>query len=215
MKPVDDSAEQGQAAATFEKLRERLLDLSKKNRMLNYNLGARSKRHLQVVDEVLEEIYRKLTEEEVSLRVEPLEEPEDIPPEEKTEEFIAAYEHAKVSNLEYLTKLQALESAGRDDEIELTKLERSLRDQVRNEFGLAPRPKKTEINRADHARHLGIDPNIELNPSAAKASHRDAALQTLKFPDELERIMANITADAKLSEQEMGVSTLSAKLLQR
>jgi hypothetical protein len=101
VKPAEDSTEQGQAAATFEKLRERLLDLSKKNRMLNYNLGARSKRHLQVVDEVLEEIYRKLTDEEVSLRVEPLEEPEDIPPEEKTEEFIAAYEHAKVSNLEY------------------------------------------------------------------------------------------------------------------
>src|SRR6266581_3424832 len=113
---VEDLNEQSRLAATYENLREKLLDLSKKNRMLNYSLGARSKRHLQIVDEVLEEIYRKLVSEEAVLRIEPLEEPEDIPPEEKTEEFIAAFEHAKVSNLEYLTRLQALESAGRDDE---------------------------------------------------------------------------------------------------
>ena len=34
------------------------------------------------------------------------------------------------------------------------------------------------------------------------------ALQTLKFPDELDRIMGKIVADAKLAEQEMGISTL-------
>ena len=42
----------------------------------------------------------------------------------------AALEHAKVSHLEYLTKLEALESAGRDDEFELLRLERELRDHV-------------------------------------------------------------------------------------
>jgi hypothetical protein len=78
---VEDLNEQSRLAATYENLREKLLDLSKKNRMLNYSLGARSKRHLQIVDEVLEEIYRKLVGEEAVLRIEPLEEPEDIPPE--------------------------------------------------------------------------------------------------------------------------------------
>jgi Protein of unknown function (DUF4011) len=205
---VEDRNEQSRLAATYENLREKLLDLSKKNRMLNYSLSARSKRHLQIVDEVLEEVYRKLTGEDTALRIEPLQEPEDIPPEEKTEEFVAAFEHAKVSNLEYLTRLQALESAGRDDEMELAKLERNLRDQIRSDFGLHPRPKKAEINRADHARRLNIEPNVELGATKSKPSHSDAALQTLKFPDELERIMGNIAADAKLSEQEMGISTL-------
>ena len=82
---AEDIDEQSRLAATYENLREKLLDLSKKNRMLNYNLGARSKRHLQIVDEVLEDTYRKLTGEDAALRIEPLEEPEDIPPEEKTE----------------------------------------------------------------------------------------------------------------------------------
>jgi len=76
--------------------------------MLNYSLGSRSKRHLQIVDEVIDEAYKKLVSEEATLRIDPLEEPEGVPPEEKTEEFIAALEHAKVSHLEYLTKLEQI-----------------------------------------------------------------------------------------------------------
>ncbi|WP_375312819.1 DUF3320 domain-containing protein [Bradyrhizobium sp. A5] len=205
---MDALGEHGRLTEVYGRLRLKLLDLSKKNRMLNYSLSTRSKRHLQIVDEVIDEIYKKLIVEEATLRIEPLEEPEDVPPEEKTEEFAAALEHAKVSHLEYLTKLEALESAGRDDEFELAKLERELRDHVREEFGLPPRPKKAELNRAEHARRIGIDPNFELGPAKTKPSHSDTALQTLKFPDELERIMGKIVADAKLSEQEMGISTL-------
>lgn len=205
---MDALGEHGRLTEVYGRLRLKLLDLSKKNRMLNYSLSSRSKRHLQIVDEVIDEIYKKLILEEATLRIEPLEEPEDVPPEEKTEEFAAALEHAKVSHLEYLTKLEALESAGRDDEFELVKLERELRDHVREQFGLPPRPKKAELNRAEHARRIGIDPNFELGPAKTKPSHSDTALQTLKFPDELERIMGKIVADAKLSEQEMGISTL-------
>src|ERR1700756_496730 len=109
---MDALDEHARLTEIYGRLRLKLLDLSKKNRMLNYSLSSRSKRHLQVVDEVIDEVYKKLIVEEATLRVEPLEEPKDVPPEEKTEEFTAAFEHAKVSNLEYLTKLQALESAG-------------------------------------------------------------------------------------------------------
>lgn len=208
MTVLDEPNEQLRLAGVYDRLRLKLLDLSKKNRMLNYSLGARSKRHLQIVDEVMEEVYRKLAGEDAALRIDPLEEPEDTPPEEKTEEFIAALEHAKVSNLEYLTKLQALESSGRDDELALGKLDRELRDHIRSEFDLPPRPKKTEINRVEHARRTNIDPNPELGRIKAKPSHSDAALQTLKFPDELERVLEKVVADARLSEQEMGLSTL-------
>ena len=105
-------------------------------------------------------------------------------------------------------KLEALRSQGRDDEIEHSRLERELRDKIRAQLDLPPRPKKTEINRADHARSLGIDPNPELQPKASKPSHTDEALQTLKFPDELESIAEKIFSDARLAEQEMGLSTL-------
>lgn len=71
--------EHGRLTEAYGRLRLKLLDLSKKNRMLNYSLGSRSKRHLQIVDEVIDETYRKLVKEEVSLRIDALEEPEDTP----------------------------------------------------------------------------------------------------------------------------------------
>jgi hypothetical protein len=53
-----------------------------------------------------------------------------------------------------------------------------------------------------------LNPISELQPAKTKASHTDQALQTLKFPDDVERIMGKIVADARLAEQEMGISTL-------
>lgn len=203
-----DATESHRLSVLYEQLRLKLLDLSKKNRMLNYSLGAKFKRHVQIINEVLEEVYKKLVEQDASLRILPLDDPEDIPHDEKTDDFIAAFEHAKVTDIEYLTKLEALESQGHDDEIALSRLERELRDKVRSQLGLSPRPKKSEINRAEHARSLGIDPNPELQAKVSKTSHSDEALQTLKFPDELERVMEKISSDARLSEQEMGLSTL-------
>jgi hypothetical protein len=205
---VGEAAEQQRLMNLYEQLRLKLLDLSKKNPMLNYRLGARSKRHLQIVDEVLEEAYRKLVGEDTALKIAFLQEPDDIPPEERTEDFLSALEHAKVSDIEYLTKLEELEQAGRDDEVTLAAIERELRNKVRAQLGLPPRPARADVNRAEHARLLGIDPNPELQPERCKPSHEDYSLQTLKYPDELESVMEKISNDARLAEQEMGVSTL-------
>jgi hypothetical protein len=67
---------------------------------------------------------------------------DDIPPEERTEDFIAALEQAKISDIEHLMKLEALESQKRDDEIALGRLERELRDNIRSRLGLSLRPKR-------------------------------------------------------------------------
>src|SRR3954464_10459665 len=115
-------------ANLYDQFREKLLDLSKKNRMLNYSLGARSRKHIQIVDEVLEVVYKKLAEDDVSLRLLPLAEPDDIPADEKTEGFVSAFQKAKVADIEYLTKLDVLESQGRDDEIAVSRLDRELQD---------------------------------------------------------------------------------------
>ena len=157
---MQDANEQQRLTRLYEQLRLKLLDLSKKNPMLNYRLGTRSKRHLQIVDEVLEEIYRKLVEENTALKIAFLQPPDDVPPEEKTEDFISALEHAKVSDIEYLTKLDELDRAERDDEFALAAIEHELRIKVRAQLGLPPRPARNDINRADHARSVGIDPSL-------------------------------------------------------
>ncbi|PNE11504.1 MAG: hypothetical protein CR217_08660 [Beijerinckiaceae bacterium] len=58
---------------------------------------------------MLEEIYRKLGAEDNILEIRPLEEPDEIPADEKNDDFISAFEHAKVSDVGYLVKLEALE----------------------------------------------------------------------------------------------------------
>jgi hypothetical protein len=126
-----EGGEQQRLDRLYSGLREKPLDLTKRNRMLNYSLGARSRRHLQIVDEVPEEIYRLLVNENASLEPVPIPEPDDIPEDEKTEEFISALEHAKISEIEYLTALKALESTGRDDDHTIMAAERKLRERVR------------------------------------------------------------------------------------
>jgi hypothetical protein len=64
-----DIGKQERLSNLYEQLRLKLLDLSRRNPMLNYRLGARSKRHLQIVDEVPEEIYRLLVGEEQALKI--------------------------------------------------------------------------------------------------------------------------------------------------
>ena len=206
MSPTLDPHERQRLEGLYEGLRLRLLDLSRKNQLLNYNLSPRSKRFLQIVGCSLEDAHKRLALDEATLKVSPLPEPDTIPADERTEEFRAALDRAKTVDVEYLTKLEALESNSRADEIALEKLERELRDRVRKELELPPRPTRKELNRVDHARALGIDPSVDLDPK--NATFNGKGLQTLKFPDELEAVMEKISVDARLAEQEMGLSTL-------
>lgn len=190
----------------YEDLRLRLLDLSKRNQLLNYRLSTRSKRFLRIVDGPLEDAHQRLVGDEETLRIAPLPEPDDIPSEERTDEFRLALDRARATDVEYLTAVEAFEATGRDDDAAMEKLERQLRDRLREELGLPPRPSRREINRGDHARTLGIDPSLDLDLSRDNGDGR--VLQTLKFPDELEAILEKISGDARLAEQEMGLSTL-------
>jgi hypothetical protein len=205
---MSDSSEQQRLESLYEKLRLKLLDLSRRNQMLNYSLGVRSQRYLQIVDDVFEDVYGKLISEETRLRISFLPEPDGSPQEEKTEDFLGALEHAKVSDIDYLTKLDVLEREGRDDEVELARLDLQLRLKVRAQLGLPPRSTRADTNRTDHARSLGIDPGLELQPRRQGSVRSRHTLQTLKYPDELERVADKIAGQARLAEQEMGISTL-------
>jgi hypothetical protein len=125
-----DDVEQSRLATIYGNLRERLLDLSLRNPMLSFKHRATSKRQLQIVDAVPDQIYRKLVAEGMSLELTSLPDPEEIPADERNEEFLASLAHARASDLEYLTKIKALESAGRDDEFALAEVERDLRDRL-------------------------------------------------------------------------------------
>jgi hypothetical protein len=203
---AQSTSEETRLKRLFDDLRVRLLDLSKRNQLLNYNLSARSKRLLRIVDGSLEESYRQLAHDDAKLRIVPLAEPDDIPSEERTDEFRCALERARATDIEYLTSVAAIEAAGCDDEAAMEKVERQLRDRLRDELGLPPRPSRNELNRVDYARTIGVNPDLDLDRSHSHG--KNGVLQTLKFPDELEAVMEKISGSARLAEQEMGLSTL-------
>lgn len=195
--------------ALYDSLREKLLDLTKRNRMLNYSLGARSRKSLQLIDVSPSLIFERLAEQGSALEIRALDTPGDTPADEQTEEFVQQLEHAKNSDLEYLTRLRALESTGRDDELALAIAERELRVRLRETLGMSSRPTIKEINRSELARSRGINPGLDLSFSrGSETSGAVTHLQTLKFPDEIESTLELIAADARLAEQEMGLSTL-------
>lgn len=204
-----NQAELERLSLVYEKLRARLLDMSLRNPMLNYRLSTTSKRQLQFFDEVPEYVYRQLVEKGLSLDVEPLPEPNDIPADERTPEFKAALEHAKVSDQTYLEKSAALAAQGKDsDEAELYKLEIELRDRLREKLGMVARPTRKTVSPIIHARSIGIDPNPDLKLESENPNHHDRKLQCLKWPDVADATLSRISDDARLAEQEMGLSTL-------
>ena len=206
-----DSSERLRLEGLYEKLRKKLLDLTLKNQMLNYKLSGKSQRRLDIVDTTLEDIYTSLVKKDdkkTGLRIDFLPDPEDQLPEENTPLFLSALAHEKISDSNYLSRLDELERAGHDDDTELDKLEQQLRERIRTQLGLPSRPTRADINRNEHARSQGINPALDLPQKNTNQNIHNKHLKTLKYRDELENLIDKIASQARLAEQETGVSTL-------
>jgi hypothetical protein len=192
----------------FDQLRTKLLDLSRKNPMLNYRHRTGSRRQIRIVDCDLETVLAELAGKQAELAIEALPEPDDIPAEERTDGFLAALGQAKAMDLEYLTRVQALDAVARQDDAALADLDRWLREHVRRRLGLPPRPDRHALDVVAHARKHGIEPAYELAPASGDGARPLGGLRTLHVADELDSRLARIAADARLAEQETGLSTL-------
>jgi hypothetical protein len=188
----------------------RLLDLTNSNRLLNYKFSARSRRQVRLVDELPDELIERL-ESEKRLTFRSLPEPGDAPQDEMTEAFVSALEQAKRSDEYYLAALKQL---GDDEDVEaLRRIETALRKRLRKTLGMPDRRARDEIKASEWARANGIDPTFELPLPSKRAgnsstTHTDAFIQTLLFPDEMERTLSTITDQARSALQETGINTL-------
>jgi len=176
--------------------------------MLNYKHRAGSRRQLRIVHTNLESAFEELTIKQRELPFAPLPELDDIPEDELTDTFKAALGYAKSTDLDYLTRLAALDTVARQDDDSLARLERWLRDRIREQLELPPRPSRQEFNLVEHARKKGIDPSYELSAMLPTDASIVRRLQSMFFADELDSRLARIASDARLSEQETGLSTL-------
>ncbi|HAZ13245.1 MAG: hypothetical protein A2X86_00550 [Bdellovibrionales bacterium GWA2_49_15] len=189
------------------KLRERLLDLSGRNSMISFRHSARSKRYVRVIDEVPAVILKKL-EDGKKLRIAPLPRPNTDPVDEKTTLFQSRLDLAKTTDEQYLHDLKKLGDAPSPKAEE--RIEAELRDRLRVVLGLPPITRNEAPDPIAAAKLLGINPDYELLEyhEDLSSKHTDDILQTLNFPQELERRLRTIYEQSHLTESETGVSTL-------
>lgn len=198
------------AKRSIADLRIRLLDLRNSNRLLNFKFSDRSRTHVRVIDGLPDELYEKLVNGK-KLMFRALPEPEDEPEDEGSDEFQMTLEVARLSDEQYLLPLQ---EPSEDDEASVRgqRIERELKDRVRAQLGLPPRPDRVQMTPIEYAKRLGLDPSYDLPRSRAHSPQMARQLgdwiQTLLFPDQMERKLAGIRDGARSSLSEMGVNTL-------
>jgi len=204
------TAREAAAQKRIAELRMRLLDLTNRNRLLNFKFAERSRRVVRIVDGVPDALLETaLDGRRPTFRSLP--EPGNELPDEKTEEFLLALEQAKRSDEEYLAAMKRLEDEDADGDA-ARKIERALRDRLRVQLGMPPHVPHDEMSRSEWARRNGINPSFDLPASDVKRereeSRTDARIQTLLLPDEMERALSGIYDQARSSLQETGVNTL-------
>ena len=189
------------------KARDKLIDLSMRNGMLNFRHSETSARHVRIVDEDLEFLVSTLASGE-SLDVIPLPPVEQIPRDEDTDAFRAALKTAKEIDPEWLAAEDARRAAGNRRRTKDRVAERALRDRVRAKLGMPEW--RSAIDPRARARELGIDPSYDLPPAKAtpQRHHADHTLQTLFFPDRLEPKLSTLHSAARALQEDAGLSAL-------
>ena len=190
----------------LEQLRSKLLDLSGRNNLISYRHSTRSLKQIRIVDESLEQILSKLTEENFSFQFRSIPEPILEFSDEQTPEFQECLNNLKGTDEDYINGVDSL--GEEPSEKALLSLENKLKDKVRNILKLPVVKRKIQISIDEQAKEVGINPNFELSVASSKKNHTDEYLQTLLYDEDLKRKLKSIYEFNNLNETETGVSTL-------
>lgn len=196
----------------IENLRVKLLDLSRRNPLVSARLGRRAGSFVQIVDEMPDVLLAKLAGGS-SMRFVSLPSLDDDPRDEQTREFRNALSEARLVDEAYLEQLQQLDPdlEGALDRGE--KIERDLKDRVRDRLGMLSRATRGDASLTQHAKNNHISPSFDLplpKEEREDGRHTDNDIQTLLLPDELERKLNGITTKYRTWIQESGINVLHA-----
>lgn len=196
------------AKPRIEELRKQLLDLSTRNRLLNFKHNARGGRFIRVVDDSAIDLFNHLKSDE-AVEFIGVPNPPDEPDDETSEEFTLALEEALLTDKAYLKVVDQIEDSPSDDsEAKLRKAERALRDRLRKKLGLESRG-DVQMSAKDYARKLGINPEFDLGATRRLMRSRPKRnWQTLYSQEDLARRLRGIEQIAREARQEYGVETL-------
>ena len=179
----------------LEQTRRKLLDLTKRNKLINYKRPSKTKK-LRIIDESPEFIYQHLVFEEKSFRFDAIPQPQ----------FDAKYFDLK----EEVKRMEASLSFSSDANVQKEFKEKI--DQLENKLKLIE--DETSIAVEVQAKRLGFPtsdqmPEIELESILnSELKYVDDVLQTLHYPNDLEKILKQIELSARSIIEESGSNML-------
>ena len=198
--------------ARIDRMRPKLLDLSRRNPLISTSMSPRSNGLVRVVDELPEGIAARLLGQK-RMRFIPLPPLEAEPRDERSPEFQNALSQAHHTDEIYIAGMEGLD-VKQDGALDAAqKLERQLRDRVRESLGWAPRQIGQDISLARHAANNGISASYDLpKPGEAHADgrHGDSDIQTMFLSEDLERKLNALTSKCRTWVQETGINVLHA-----
>lgn len=166
----------------IERLRLKLLDLTNRNRLLNFKFSDSSRKFVRIVDELPSALYERLVDEESASR----------------KLYFAALPEPPSPSPQASQPIEA--GAARS----------TFGDGPPKSVSSRAKGDVPRINIVEWARQNGINPEFELPKPSGRivGRHTDNQIQTLLLPEMLERRLAALREDSVLAQQELGLGTL-------
>ena len=194
----------------IEKLRIKLLDLTRLNPLISVRLSARSNACVRIVDEIPAAVYAGLLDQQQFAFV-ALPELDETPQDENLPEFLKAIASARATDAAYIDAISKIDEESDGGDQALKTIERALKDRVRVALDMPRRLTRGALSLEEHAKAHGIDPSFDLQPNASGLpKHSDKRLQTLLLPDDLLRKLNALVEKDKTWADETGISVLKA-----
>jgi very-short-patch-repair endonuclease len=189
---------------SIERLRRKLLDLSLKNRLINFKHSEKSRTHIRIVEERLEEFFDRL-EDGRTFGFRWVDQPERELPDENSVEFRESLRKARETDSEYINQKEKLSKYRSSRQI--ARIERDLKDRVRTQMGLPPRK---ELAISERAIQLGMNPSFDLEEAAkgSQETRRQPTVQVLHYREEMDTKLAGIHDGAQTLEKDAGINAL-------
>ncbi len=138
---------------------------------------------------------------------------DEDPRDEQAITFQDALSSARLSDEQYLAAISELDPNADASLDEERRIERELRDRVREMLGMAPRQRKADVSLQQHALNNGIAPQWELpdpDNEHEDGRHGDDRIQNSLLPEDLERRLNALITKCKTWEQETGINVFHA-----
>jgi very-short-patch-repair endonuclease len=212
MSPLPDSLIAASPAAKvalleLKRLRQKLLDLSTRNKLISFKHSVRGSRSfLRVIDSDITGLFEHLTSGG-DLEMVPLPHPPNEPADEKRTDFQDALEESLLTEKKYLNEIELIEAKEGDDSDAKTRSAiRGLKDRIRKKLKMPPRS-DSMLKASEWAEQNKINPNFDLCGSIT--SRPPSKWQTLIFEEELTRVLRSLWHGSRESQNEYGINTLN------